>query len=49
MAQVQPNELSRPALLQRTLKFCSYLTTLCMMVVCCSIFHGGNEVVFPDQ
>ena len=21
---------------------------LCTMVVCCSIFHGGNEVVFPD-
>jgi hypothetical protein len=24
-------------------------TKLCPMAVCCCIFHGGNEVVFPDQ
>ena len=22
---------------------------LCKVAVCCSIFHGGNEVVFPNQ
>jgi hypothetical protein len=25
------------------------VSTLCMVAECCSIFHGGHEVVFPDQ